>query len=514
MSERIKTLIIIFCLTLMGLLIYTFKLDVISSGFHGDEALLSLFSLKIIRGEVRNLIGVDGYNHPIFSFLPQALTMKIFGQNILGARLGPALMGIITIPLFYLFVKKIWDERTAIFATILLTASHWVIAINRLALNNNQTILVGILSFWAILKAFKTKNGLHFSIAGAIAALNIYLYAGARIILLIIFPLLIYQGIKEKYIWRYFKNIFLLVSCFIIIAAPQGIFFLKNMAAFSSRFQSIYIFSPGSGWWAKTAYPNENVLEIFTSQIQKTFNIFRGEDTSGQYGYKGRILDPIILISLIIGIVLALKNINQTKSLLLFLWFILPLIFGEIVMIDPFFFPRAAPAIPPLFIFAGLGIKFVWEKMQNLSPFKSKVFLVNILFLTLFMIYIYQNLYIYFIKSEQESFGDPNKYSATKIAKYFNQLEPQYQVIFLTAPNLYADFSTIKFIAPKVKPTNINNPFDFQSTKILKKTVFIVYPEYFEKLREIISLNPRGQLLEKYNPKGRIQFYIYKIDSI
>jgi len=229
MIEKTKTLIAAFIFVLIASFLYIFKLDTISSGFHGDEAELTLSSLKILQGTVKGVIGVGQHNHPILSFLPQVLTMKIFGTNIFGARLASALIGIVTVPLFYLFVRENWDKRIALLATILFTTSHWTIAINRLAINNNQTMLATIFAFWGMLKAFKSKSAFHFSLAGALTGLSIYLYAGARIVPLVVFLLLVYQCVKEREnIWPYIRNVTLFAVCAAIVAAPQGIFFLKT----------------------------------------------------------------------------------------------------------------------------------------------------------------------------------------------------------------------------------------------------------------------------------------------
>ena len=511
MTEKTKNLIIISVFVLAASLLYIFRLDTISSGFHGDEAELTLFSLKILRGAVEKIIGVGRHNHPILSFLPQVLTMKIFGANIFGARLASALIGIVTVPLFYFFVRENWGRRTALLAAILFTASHWTIAINRLAINNNQTMLATVLAFWSVLRAFKSKKVFHFSLAGALTGLSIYLYAGARIVPIVIFSLLIYQSVKEKEnIRQYIRNVILFTICAAVIVAPQGFFFLKNRGSFTSRFDSIYIFSPGSSYWTKNNYPNASPLEILVAQTKKTFNLSTdGGDTGGQYGYRGRVVDLLTLAGALIGAALMLATITKIKSFLLFFWLAIPFTFGEILMVDPFFFPRAVPALPAFFILVGLGIKLLWQKLETFLPIKLK-FLSLAIWLFVFPA-IYQNLHVYFVRSEQEAFGDPNKYTATKIGQYLGSLDRCFRAIFLTAPNMHADFAPIRFLAPKVRFIDIDHPAHYQAEKLTQKTAFVVGPEYSEKLKEIISLNPEGQLITEHNKNQRVQFYLYQI---
>lgn len=513
MIRLIKKIIIPLSLTLCGFFLYLYKLADIPSGFHGDEGVVILFSLKILREGISSLMGVGYHNHPIMTYLPPVVTMKLVGTNMLGARLSSSLIGIIAIPIFYFFVKNNWGRQVALFSAIFLTFSHWNIAINRLALMNNQTILIGILTFFFLLRAFESKMYKDFVVAGIAAALNIYLYAGGRIIPIIVFSLLIYQVVKErKSIAKYLRNVFIFFLFFVVTALPQALFFIKNPDLFSSRFESIYIFSPGSAYWTDEAYKNKSVFNVVLEQTKKTFNIStRGGDTSGQYGYRGRVLSIPLLLFLVMGFTVLVRNIIQTKYILLLAWFFLPLVFGEIIMVDPFFFPRASPAIPPLFIIIGLGAGFVWRKIKPPVGLISKI--ITTVFILLVALIVYCDLYTYFVRSEKESFGDPNKYAATKISKYIATLTPDAEVVFLTAPNLYSDFAPIRFLAPNTKRINIDFPESYLAHKInAQKTVFVIYPDYLHKLNEIKGLNSEGKLIIEKNIRGDIQFYLFKIN--
>lgn len=513
MIRLIKKIIVPLSLTLCGFFVYLYKLADIPSGFHGDEGEVILFSLKILHEGISSLIGVGQHNHPIMTYLPPVLTMKLVGANMLGARLSSSLIGVIIIPIFYFFVKNNWGRQVALFSAIFLTFSHWNIAINRLALMNNQTILIGILTFFFLLRAFESKMYKDFVVAGIVAALNIYLYAGGRIIPIIVFFLLIYQTVKErKSISKYLRNVFVFFLFFVLATLPQALFFIKNPDLFSARFESIYVFSPGSAYWTSEVYKNKSVFNVVLEQTKKTFNISaRGGDTGGQYGYQGRVLSVPLLFFLVTGFVVLMQNLTKTKYILLLPWFFLPLVLGEIIMVDPFFFPRASPAIPPLFIIIGLGSEFIWRKIKRTPGLISKM--IAFVFILLVAFVVYRDLYTYFVRSEKESFGDPNKYAATKISKHIATLTPDAKVVFLTAPNLYSEFAPIRFLAPNIERINIDFPESYPVYKInAQKTVFVIYPNYLDKLNEIRKLNPNGELIIEKNIRGDLQFYLFKIN--
>lgn len=106
-------------------------------------------------------------------------------------------------------------------------------------------------------------------------------------------------------------------------------------------------------------------------------------------------------------------------------------------------------------------------------------------------------------------FGDPNKYSATKIAKYLKKQNYSDKVVFLTSPMLHADFAPIRFMSPKTKAIDIKNPEEYQPIT-MPKTIFVAYPTYKNKLDELKIINPKGITIEEKDVKNQTQYFIYK----
>ena len=100
-------------LFLLGLIVFIFflyfyKLDSIPNVVHGDEAETALQAIEFLKNPVDNLIGIGWADLPLLSFVPRAITMKLFAQNIAGDRIGSAIFGVITLPFFYLFLKSMF----------------------------------------------------------------------------------------------------------------------------------------------------------------------------------------------------------------------------------------------------------------------------------------------------------------------------------------------------------------------------------------------------------------------
>lgn len=351
----------------ISLFLYTFRLADISSGFHGDEAELSLFSVKIINHQAIGFFGVGQHNHPTLSFLPQALSFLIFGINILAARLPSALFSALSIPIFYFFVKYLFNKRVAIFSSILFVSSHLWIAMSRLAINNTQIVFLELLAFYFLFLSLKTKNIIYFILLGITLSMTFYLYAGFRIVPLIILLTVIKEIIFNKNRPQLILKFLLSAFIFIILSLPQINFYLKNPYTFTSRGKSIFIFSnTGEGAeWRKNNYNQTSVGGIILEQARKTF-LFRSGDTGGQYG-SSAILDPVSLVLLFSGLLITLRYIFMTRYLFLFLWFFLTLTIGNLLTIDPFFLPRATGVLPVMFIFMGISINKILKSTKKIQ---------------------------------------------------------------------------------------------------------------------------------------------------
>jgi mannosyltransferase len=73
---------------------------------------------------VQNVLASFSFNTPISLWLITA-TMEIFGNSDWSARLAPALIGVISIPLIYFPVRKLFDPGVAILSALFLTLSPW-----------------------------------------------------------------------------------------------------------------------------------------------------------------------------------------------------------------------------------------------------------------------------------------------------------------------------------------------------------------------------------------------------
>lgn len=488
--------IFLFSLFTFSAFLYVYKLDVLPDTFHTDEGETSLQAIRLINDKA-GLVGTGWYDLPFLSFAPHALTMAIFGQNIIGARMGSVIFGLLTLPIFYLLVKLLFNQRVAIFATVLLATSHMWIMLSRLGIASVQATFIFVTTLYFVVHGLKTGYKRDFIFAGIFLGLCFYSYYPARLIPFVVVPYIILHSLMEKRLKEGLLQLAIILISALIILIPQIKFYLDYPSTFLSRTQMLYVFSQTGRELSKYEYGNNTDLEIIFSQIGKSLNIFAGDNFS-HYGYRGQLLDYATLIFLLLGIFAILKNLSPTTLLISF-WFLGSLV-GQILTINPppIFVTRFVVGLPVLYLFTALGIEQIYKLLQQFRNYSYAI-----IALTLFSITLY-NLDIYFIKYPKLQSQDSGARFATLVAGYISSLPNNYQPVLLTDPYLGANFGSLRFLTLNQKQTAMKNPQNYLGSNfnVLGEnansqssiSAYIIHPIYESTLQQIIQIYPNGKL--------------------
>lgn len=490
-------------------LLYFYKLESFPSVVHGDEAETALQALKFLKDPPSNVIGVGWAHLPLLSFIPHAVSMQLFGQNIAGDRIGSAIFGVATLPFFYFFLKLLFEKKIALLATVLLGSSHLWIALSRIGLTCVHVSFFLSVTLYFLFLGIKTNKIFHFILSGIFMGLGLYSYSAAKALPIIVLPPILFYLIKAGGLKNRILNILIFLIISSIIFLPQGIFFINHPNTFLSRAETVYIFSKPASAWANY---NDNSLGILFKQTQKTFDIFSG-DNSSQYGYRGQLIDWVSILFLILGLFAVLRLKIKIK-VFLFSWFIISLL-GQILtsIPSPIFLPRFVIGLPLLYIFISLGI-FEFSKLLNFFPFK-KYLKPGLIFFSIITIVIF-NLTAYFFLSPKNSIADAGSRISTEVSNYLINKSKNSIVYFYTEPYLYIDYPTLRFLNPDLKKisTGISSPKNFYIPYLHdlhgQTAILIIIPEYSFILTKLADIYPQGET-KLINAKTG-QFYSFEIN--
>jgi len=330
----------------------------------------------------------------------------------------------------------------------------------------------------------------------------------------LIFWWLIYRRQNLQKTFLRFTLYFLLFT--FIVALPMGIYFLKNPQDFISRAGGISIFA------------QQNPIKAFGESLVSHLSMF---SFSGDGNWRHNIAGKSVLfwpvgILFLIGLIFCIWKIlkvfkHKNWSLvigywLLVSWWLIMLLPGALSFEGIPHSLRTIGAIPPVFILAGIGGIFLWEKIKFFFKPKLSVWLIACLFIILTTSFIYAQYWRYFIlwgiNPEVEGAFSKNYVS---IGNYLNSLPEttkRYVIVNqsgVLVKGIPMPAQTVMFVE-KMKSEKSQTvyllPENINKIKIEKETT-IVPMRYEENLFEELS--------QKF-PNGEIQteneIWIYKIN--
>ncbi len=500
----------------LGFLLLAYDLENIPPGFHGDEGESGMQALKILQGQTPGLISVGWYHQPMLAFAWQAVTMKIFGHTVFGLRMSSVIVGTLTpIPLYFL-TRLLFGKRVALLATLLLSISHWHIALNRIGINYTQTTLLELTSFYFLFKGLQSKNILCFMASGLAVGMGLYLYFASRLVPFIIAVFILLGILLERGFWTHYKYNF--VDLFLVAAlvfAPMALHFLEHPQQFISRTQSVFLF--GNLESLQRTHGTTQPLLAFLVQAQRVLLLFnRGPDRSGQYGYQGAMLDFFTGIFFVLGLAYIILHWRESKYLFLLLWFWLTLIVGGMLTLPFPFVPRLAGMIPLPFILAGLALEKARAVLAHLwGQGRLPRLTLTTLIVLLLSVTGFLNYRTYFVEYVNSVQGWAQREAATVVANYIRSLGDEYEVYLLGAPKLYLRHATIRFIARRYEGVDILDPEWYipLRERVGRNVVYIILPHRLDQLPLLRRYYPQATLRSFTRPTGEIRFMALEVDK-
>jgi 4-amino-4-deoxy-L-arabinose transferase-like glycosyltransferase len=250
------------------------------------------------------LNGTPYFHQPVLFYWMQAATIKVLGLNEMALRLPSAIATLIWALAVFMFVRRLYDFKTAWYATIFMAASLHVTLIGKAAMPDSMLNLFISLSMFNICRYYLTNNKRFIYWAFMFTGLGV-LTKGLIAVLIPLVTSIFFYGIKRE-VKDWFSLVFnpvgLLVFCLITIPWYLGEYMLHG-----------------------EAFLNDLLLPDPIGQLQSTMQTY-----SGPYYY----YLPVILLGMLPYSVRLIKAFMQLKILLdddnllfMTLWFLLVLVF-------------------------------------------------------------------------------------------------------------------------------------------------------------------------------------------
>lgn len=565
-----KTLIIFILIILLGVFLRVYKLDKFPSSLFGDEVDVGYQAYSILKTG-KDYFGqswpisfhsISDWRTPLFLYADVPF-IAVFGLNEWGVRLCPAFFGIITLPFFYLLIKKLFkDKKTALLGMFFLVISMWHLQYSRAAFEVTLMLFLIIAAVYFFLIGLERWK--YLILSAVMFALTPYSYNTAKffIPLFIVFLIIIFRNELKKVP---FRKLFIIAAVFVVISLPMLADIFYGKAA--DRFSILSIFTDpttiGQIGFARQTDANMSGTEIvvgmkptlmsrfyhnkfifwglaFLQNYLKAFStefLFVFGDINYRHSVQGGFGEfywPDIIFFLA-GLYFLFAGKNKQGLKLLIGWILIAPIASALTRDGANHATRLILLLPPVLIVVSFGLISVLESIKK-KRYKW-IALLAIIFVYLFSFVLYLHRYYVHYAVESEEWWN---YGFKQLGQYVNQNDEKYDYV------IYSDLSEPPLIYTlfwnKVDPkiiqnnklvwTEINNDIkadhllqtkyyfghidkskmkNYQTDGILKNNYLYLMPGV-ETGVDYRNNNPPGgmNLLQTiYYPSGRVSKYIF-----
>lgn len=249
-------LVCFFLVFALGCFLRFYHLTRLPDGLNQDEASIGYEAFSLA------FYGVDRYGNP-FPVYPitwgsgggsplliylTALSFKLFGVSIFVLRGTVAFFGCLTLPLFYLLVKEaksslsglpssptglqssptgLQSSPVGLLGMLLLAIAPWHILLTRWTLDYGLIPFTFGLAILVLMKAARRQSTGLYVLASALAALNMYSYGSANIVIPAFLLLSVFFLMRGKILSIH--QLFLCMLMFLLVCAPLFLFYFINV---------------------------------------------------------------------------------------------------------------------------------------------------------------------------------------------------------------------------------------------------------------------------------------------
>lgn len=364
---------IVGAITVAGAFLRFYRLDQIPPGFQFDQAFYVFDALRLLQGQFAVFFTAPGQSEPLFPYLAM-VGVAVFGPDTpLGIKMTSALLGLITIPVIYLFARELFQSsRIGLLSAAFAAISSWHIFYSRDGERLTLLVLLATLTFLFLWRTLEKRRRRDSILTGILLGLVLYTYPASRIVPIALTITVAFVAWEDRRRVRDYLQCFgLIVAVSTLVFVPLGIHYLQHPDTFISHTAQVSIFAaqpPG-----EPTSPTGIVNALYDNAL-RLIGMFVWKGDGGVIrNVPGRpIFDPLAGVPFIAGLFLFLAALlsprsappDRRRAALLAAWIGLALalsLFSD----DAPNFGRVLVAFPAVMILPAWGAAGVWERLSN-----------------------------------------------------------------------------------------------------------------------------------------------------
>lgn len=373
---------------------------------------------------------------PIYHYL-LVPSIAAFGLNEFAVRLPSAFFGSLSIPLFFLFIKKLTKNlNLALLSTLFLAISAWHIQFSRGGFESNVGLFFVMLGVYVFLLALERPKSQIFTLSFLLLTLSMYTYHAYRIFTPLLMVALIFIFLSEikknlpKIILPAQVTLIVFLPLLVFTFSPQGRLRAQSQSAFQEkdfkkadldynqkskkplRFLSKY-------WYQKPVYYAYISINEYFDHFSPSFLFLRG-DRIGRHSQVDMGQLHLFEAPLIIAGLFALSKLNKKTLWILGAWILLAPIPAVIVNVTPH--ANRTLQLAPIFAFlSALGTVLVFSKIKSVLPHT-----VIIVIATYYFISYLHLLFVHYPVKFSPDWQDGNRQMVQNVQKFQDKFDEVY----------------------------------------------------------------------------------------
>jgi hypothetical protein len=365
-----KDWLILLAITGVAIFFRFFQLGTLPPGFQFDEAFNAIDAQFVLAGNRPLFLPANAGREVIYTYW-QAWLIRIFGFDVYTLRLASAILGVLAIPVTYILVRGLIHKNSRAIAAgtaLTLAISIWHIHFSRYGIRviSMPIIFSGAFGL-AWLGAFASTRRtqiLAYIGSGLLTGLSVWTHPTGRLapFVLLGFTLWLLWRYPERRRWRWNTPLGGLIITGItafLVFLPLGLEFYRHPEFFFGHASEVSIFAERVSGDSPLVTLLDNILHVFGM-----FSFYG--DLEWTHGLAGRpVFDwPLALIFYVgVGIALArfqprYRDSDQAALALFAIWAAV-MLFPSILSEAAPNYSRTLPALPALFVPAGLGLAWL-----------------------------------------------------------------------------------------------------------------------------------------------------------
>ncbi|HLE79982.1 MAG TPA: glycosyltransferase family 39 protein, partial [Dehalococcoidia bacterium] len=321
-------------------------------GLWYDEAAIGLEGHRILTDSAYRPLYAPSTTSPAAFVYLVAGAEALFGKTVFAVRFVPALMGVLSTLLSYVVGRKLFGPWAGVCAAALFAVARWDINFSRIGMQGATAPFLTLLTCALALAALKSRRMAVYAALGvAIGSLFWFYTSSVFFIAVLLAPLSVLILRERSFLKTHQAGLAVALAGALLAAAPVLLQAWMTPEQLLNRPQQASIFR------GKTAAESVEAVRTSLGQHLLMFHI-RG-DPNGRHNLPGEpMLDWFTGIFMLFGVVAALRQWRDVRSLLLLSWLVIMLLPGVLSL--EFEAPqglRSIGVIPAAVLLATLGLE-------------------------------------------------------------------------------------------------------------------------------------------------------------